>query len=72
MSFQRAGKMKSATMNSGTHVNMLDLIRFLKEAKEDLENHNEPDSALRFEIAYDYFMKEYKGGEIKTKRALGL
>ena len=72
MSFQRPGKTKSATLSSGTNVNMLDLVRFLKEAKEDLEKHNEPDSALRFEIAYDYFMKEYNGGEIKTKRALGL
>lgn len=54
-------------------VSLRSLIEFVRKAQLDLANAGEEDSALRFEILYEYLTKDFRGAYLTyTSRALGL
>ena len=56
MSNQRAGKTHAAALVDSDKVSLTSLIKFLKEAKNDLEKCGDQDAAIRFEILADYLV----------------
>jgi hypothetical protein len=73
MSNQRAGKTHSAALVDSDKVSLTSIIKFLKEAKTDLEKSGEEDAALRFEILADYLVQDYRGGGFKySSKMIGL
>jgi len=65
MSNQRAGKTHAAALVDSDKVSLTSLIKFLKEAKNDLEKCGDQDAAIRFEILADYLVEDYRGGGFK-------
>lgn len=76
MSNQRDGRFHAAAMNDegGGNISLKDLISFVDQAQKALEQANEPDSALRFEILGDFLKEDVTNGTPFrfTTRALGL
>jgi len=73
MSNQRAGKTHAAALVDSDKISVTSLIRFLREAKSDLEKSGDDDAALRFEILADYLVEDYRGGGFKYQsKMIGL
>jgi hypothetical protein len=73
MSNQRAGKTHAAALVDSDKISVTSLIRFLREAKSDLEKSGDDDAALRFEILADYLVEDYRGGGFKySSKMIGL
>jgi hypothetical protein len=73
MSNQRAGKTHAAALVDNDKVSLTSLIKFLKEAKNDLEKYGDQDAAIRFEILADYLVEDYRGGGFKYQsKIIGL
>lgn len=70
---QRAGKTHGAGAYDAENVSLGSLIRFIREAKEDLEKAGEEQASLRFEILEEWLVHDFKGKGLKyTSKALGL
>lgn len=70
---QRAGKTHKAALIDGDKIPLTSIIKFLKEAKSDLEKNGDEDAALRFEILADYLIQDYRGGSFKySSKMIGL
>jgi len=73
MSNQRSGKTHAAALVDSDKISVTSLIRFLREAKIDLEKSGDDDAALRFEILADYLVEDYRGGGFKySSKMIGL
>jgi len=74
MSNQRPGKKKAMTLHDhDDKISIMSLIRFCDEAVKQLNDSNDKDAALRFEIFREYLVQEFRGGYLKyTHKALGL
>ena len=75
------GQLKCSNRKSGWHwvvvdgdkISLTSIIKFLKDAKTDLEKSGEEDAALRFEILADYLVEDYRGGGFKySSKMIGL
>jgi hypothetical protein len=70
---QRPAKTHAAGLRDGDTISIGSLVKFCREAKNELEKAGEEDSALRFEIFEEWLRNDYKGGPLKfTSKALGL
>lgn len=74
---QRGGRFHAASMNDagGGTVSLGDLSKFIRASQKALENENESDAALRFEILADFIEKDVinEGKPFRfTTKALGL
>lgn len=72
--FQRKPNYKPVTLNDNHKIDLLKLIRFLKQAHFDLEKKKEEDSAFRFEMLIEYLEKDFsnKKGLTYEGRCIGL
>lgn len=55
MSFQRSGKTHKGSISGTETVSTRSLINYLVDAQKALEEAGEEDSALRFELAAEFF-----------------
>ena len=70
---QRPAKTHAAGLRDGDTITIGSLVKFCREAKNELEKAGEEDAALRFEIFTDWLLNDYRGGPLKfTTKALGL
>ena len=72
MSNQRAGKTHAASLNDGANISLQSLLNFCKEARSDLINEGEDDSALRFEILEEWLRNDFKGSFKYQSKMIGL
>lgn len=72
MSNQRAGKTHKAALSDSDKIRYADLVAFCKQAKQDLADAGEEDSALRFEILEEWLRSDFKGSFSYNPRMLGL
>ena len=72
MSNQRAGKTHSAALVDGDKIPLASLIKFCKEAKNDLLSQGEDYSSLRFEILEEWLRNDFKGSLKYQSKMIGL
>lgn len=56
---QRPGKTHSAALNADDKIPLMQLVQFLKDAHEALEEEGDDDAAFRFEMLIDWFQNHY-------------
>lgn len=71
---QRPANMHAAALNDDGIVKVSALYKMIRECQKALEEIDESDSAVRFEIFGDWLLHDYKPGKpfIFTSRVLGL
>lgn len=71
---QRTGKTHLAGIGGSESVPIRSLLRYINDAQEQLEQSNEHDSALRFELLADFFRNHWnpKGPLVFKAKDIGL
>lgn len=67
---QRAGKKHAAALCDDDKIRLMDLVQFLKEAHEVLEEEGDEDAAFRFEMLVDYFTNTYRPSQPLTFKSI--